>query len=458
MRTLGSSRCLLPLYVAAALGAGCLERLDIDSVTYACEPDKAEAHCGKGWECIPGPAGFHVCRRVGSEPSEDAAAEQAPESDPNPSPETDAGPEARPKPEPVPEPAPEPQPEPTPEPQPESKPEPQPESKPEPSPESPPEPMSEPLLEPTAEVAEPSAEVAPEEPEVGPDAPPDAPPAATCGLYSWVCPAGFACTPEGTCENPVGDVYVQGGAFYMGCNLPMEPECADTEKPQHLVEVPSFAIGKTEVTVGMYEECVADTQCPVIDATVGVGLCNTSASPGGAFLPANCLDFDTAQKFCEFKKMRLCSEAEWEKAARGGCELFGSSPLACEVGTQIYPWGNQDPSCALAWYFPEQAAGACSAKPQPVGLLPDGASPYGAFDMAGNVAEWVADCYHDTYQGAPADGTAWTTACTKPGWRLLRGGSFLHAEGYLRAANRYPQVETEATHPHGARCCYSVAP
>ncbi|MDS4022370.1 MAG: SUMF1/EgtB/PvdO family nonheme iron enzyme, partial [Candidatus Competibacter sp.] len=115
------------------------------------------------------------------------------------------------------------------------------------------------------------------------------------------------------------------------------------------------------------------------------------------------------------KAYRPPTEAEWEYACRGG------------VAGERYRGGSD--LDRLAWYD-----GNSGGKTQPVGQKP--ANDFGLYDMSGNVWEWVQDCWHDTYKGAPADGRAWETGgdCQQ---RVLRGASFFYRAEYLRSSVRY---------------------
>lgn len=119
---------------------------------------------------------------------------------------------------------------------------------------------------------------------------------------------------------------------------------------------------------------------------------------------------------------RLPSEAEWEYAARAGT-------------TTAYWFGDSaDGLGQYAWF-----ADNSNAKTHPVGQTP--ANPWGLYDMHGNVFEWVQDCWHESYSGAPADGSAWTTGCYKDSsgnaYYGLRGGSWSDNALYCRVAYRY---------------------
>ena len=185
--------------------------------------------------------------------------------------------------------------------------------------------------------------------------------------------------------------------------------------------------------------------------------------------PVNYVMWDQAEAFCAWKAShtalpwRLCIEAEWEKAARGGCEKTDCNPgddACCRPAMPTFPWGSQAPSCdspALAVFREEGYAGCGTGTVWPVGSMPAGASPYGALDMAGNVREWVQDCFHEDYIDAPADGSAREDEpCPLFGARAVRGGSFDFESYAMRASFRMPGEPGVMPPDVGIRCCRSL--
>ena len=156
----------------------------------------------------------------------------------------------------------------------------------------------------------------------------------------------------------------------------------------------------------------------------------------------NCVDWNQASAFCTWSGKRLCTESEWEKAARG-------------TDGRLYPWGNEGVSCAYA--VTDDKCGVHGTLP--VGSKPAGASPYGALDMAANVAEWVEDDYHSSYDGAPSDESAWVDS-PRAASRVQRGGGWNTIGWFppLRASSRYPEDPAYGGYHGGFRCCRSSEP
>ena len=174
---------------------------------------------------------------------------------------------------------------------------------------------------------------------------------------------------------------------------------ADDERPVKVRTLPAFHIDRTEVTRAMYARCVSAKRCPAIsiDLTVDTDV------------PVTNVSWSEARTFCAFAGGRLPSEDEWEKAARGsdGREFPWGGELDCGHAN----WGNFE--------HEGPCAGKNPGKPAAAGSYPQGASPFGVLDMAGNVWEWVTDRYD-------RDLTR----------RVVRGGSCCSYFVEPRAANR----------------------
>lgn len=203
-------------------------------------------------------------------------------------------------------------------------------------------------------------------------------------------------TPQGT---PIGMISIPSGNFKMG-----RDDGNDFEKPAHDVTVQPFYIDKTEVTNQQFAEFVRQRRRQPPTHWMG-----GQYAPGEANIPVVNVSWYDARDYCEWANKRLPTEEEWEFAARGRENL-------------LYPYGNQ-------WKPNFSNAGETGLqKPQAVGSYPDGASPFGVLDMAGNVAEWLGTDYKP-YPNSPA----------KPdeGNKIVRGGSFKNPAVEQTATDRF---------------------
>jgi len=193
---------------------------------------------------------------------------------------------------------------------------------------------------------------------------------------------------------------IPGGTFEMGDSL------WDEQSPIHAVTVQPFEMLRSEVTVAQYAECVDAGDCSEPEQTYEYNW----GVPGREHHPVNGVSWHQAVEFCTTIGGRLPTEAEWEHAARG-------AGLGYE-----YPWGFESASCAYAVMNDGGGAGCGEGHTWPVCSKPAGDSPQGLCDMAGNLAEWVQDWWHDSYDGAPTDGSAWEDPLHTE--RVIRNGSF----------------------------------
>ncbi len=232
-------------------------------------------------------------------------------------------------------------------------------------------------------------------------------------------------------------VFVPEGKFMMG-SVEYGPGAYYNEKPQHSVYLDAFWIDRTEVTNAMFAQFLNEkvnqseesaAWMDVNDKDVRLVQSGSEWQPVSGYgkHPVVEVTWYGAQAYCRWAGKRLPSEAEWEKAARG-------------TDGRTYPWGG-GLNCTKANYY------GCSSYIEQVGSFPDGASPYGALDMAGNVWEWVADWYQ-TYAGA--ERPIWPASKRK--YRVLRGGSWNDTALSVRSANRIYLVPNEASGYIGFRC------
>jgi len=226
-------------------------------------------------------------------------------------------------------------------------------------------------------------------------------------------------------------VFVPEGEFTMGSDT----GSAD-ERPVHQVYLDAFWIDQTEVTNSMYAKCVADDGCTPPSSSKSSTRSNYYGNSEFDDYPVIYVNRSQANAYCAWAGRRLPTEAEWEKAARG-------------IDGRAYPWG-EGISCDNANYY---AGRHCVGDTSKVRSYESGKSPYGAYDMAGNVWEWVNDWYDEKYyqispllnpQG-PISGQ----------YRVLRGGSWYVSGGDVRSANRYRIDRTYTLNYIGFRCSLS---
>jgi len=242
---------------------------------------------------------------------------------------------------------------------------------------------------------------------------------------------------------PFGTVLVPAGQFVMGSD-PDEGE--SDQRPEHQVTLHSYCIDATEATCESYLHCVDEGGCLPLTCPVAYSASDCSHTTGDH--PATCITWDQASAYCAYEGKRLPTEAEWEKAARGGCELI--IPASCgSEDERTYPWGEWAPTCVFCNF----STGCSGVMTAPVDTHLAGDSPYGLHDMAGNVAEWVADWYGATYYTTCASGCVDPTGPSLGTQRILRGGSWF-AGGYfaVTVTYRWPSLSTSAVDTTGVRC------
>jgi formylglycine-generating enzyme required for sulfatase activity len=231
------------------------------------------------------------------------------------------------------------------------------------------------------------------------------------------------------CRAEQGDDYcpemvvLPAGSFLMGQvqtqNSGENPsgQMLSSTVPLHRVTIAKpFAVSTFELTYNEWDTCVAYGDC-----AEGI-----PDSFGRGQRPVSNVTWDDAQHYSAWlskmtgKPYRLLTEAEYEYATRAGTQT-------------AYPWGDDIGKgnancygCGSQWDGKQTA---------PVGSFPP--NKFGLYDMVGNQWQWVEDCFHPTYDGAPTDGSAWTTTCLIQSRHVIRAGSFLTSPQYLRSAARF---------------------
>ena len=225
-------------------------------------------------------------------------------------------------------------------------------------------------------------------------------------------------------------VRVPAGPFLRGTPAGVGLE---DERPRRTIYLSAFDIDRLEVTVEQYAKCVAAGRCAPPRCSTASQRPETRPKH-----PVVCMPWKEARNYCLWAAKRLPTEAEWEKAARGS-------------GGATYPWGNLSPGESQVKRANYTGADDGFASTAPVGSFPDGVSPYGVYDMEGNVSEWTATIYRN-YPYNAADGREDSTDTTSD--RVVRGTSWVSDAGgqpsYTRGVRGLTNLE--GLNSYGFRC------
>ncbi|GJL78356.1 MAG: hypothetical protein NPINA01_13450 [Nitrospinaceae bacterium] len=229
-------------------------------------------------------------------------------------------------------------------------------------------------------------------------------------------------------------VLIPAGEFIMGSE---EGEGRKDERPVHRVGLDAYYIDRYETT-GKDFEAYMDDQ-PKVHPTI-TGWYDRKVRPDMAQRPVIGLTWKRCRDYCVWAGKRLPTEAEWERAAKG-------------IEGRKYPWGNEPPDPSRANY------GRCcfimkGKVLQDVGHLKLGKTPDDIYDLAGNIAEWVADWYDKNYYKVSPSHNP--TGPEKGKYRVIRGGAWNSLPGYLRSSSRYGYDDAKDFYGIGCRCAKSA--
>ncbi len=269
----------------------------------------------------------------------------------------------------------------------------------------------------------------------------------TIGIIAWAacCWLFAGCagvSPQD--EVPPEMVRVPAGPFTMGAVIENDREWGDTdEEPVHEVTLSEYWIDRYEVSAEDFAEFL-NAHPSEAERYLETGAAVTIEKVNGRYRPrpglekhpANRVSWYGADAYCRRQGKRLPTEAEWEKAARG-------------TDGRTFPWGEKFPHNDFVTYRREFSKLGFDAM-KPVDSMPRGRSPYGLHHMAGNVWEWVADWYEDSYyERSPArDPQGPETGISK----VMRGGNWYFKAYYMRTTYRYNELPEVFKVWQGFRC------
>jgi formylglycine-generating enzyme required for sulfatase activity len=223
----------------------------------------------------------------------------------------------------------------------------------------------------------------------------------------------------------------------------------DDEQPVHTVMLDAFYMDQYEVTNGQYAVCVDAGVCDSVTDTTAYAASFTRGiyfgNPEYDDYPVIYANWDEAQTYCEWREARLPTEAEWEKAARGGLE------------GKTYPWGDQSPLCEIGAKNGakfDDDGGCNDTDTAQVGSY--WANGYGLYDMVGNVWEWVSDFYDENYYAhSPTNNPSGPEDGSSP---VIRGGTWGNDAEHIRVSDRRFHDPNSGSLSSGFRCARDVIP
>ena len=247
----------------------------------------------------------------------------------------------------------------------------------------------------------------------------------------------------------IPQVEIPGGAFHFGCSSG-DRLCDADEGVQGgiAVQIPGFSIDVHETSVNEYQRCVAAGQCSKPFDYLRVHYCNFDA-PGRGDYPVNCVNWQQAREYCDWRDSRLAYAVEWEYAARAGTQT-------------PYVWGFEKADCQRAVMDPglpgqrdTETDGCWRDLSWPRGSFP--ANPWGLFDTIGGTSEWVMDWYHPgAFQEYYSKGHL--TGPQMGNHKVIKGGSWDEKHKSQRVSNLYHKPVTGNPDLYGSNGIRCVTP
>ena len=273
-------------------------------------------------------------------------------------------------------------------------------------------------------------------------------------VSALLCPstpaASADCDDNDPAVTPATERWVRPGPFLMGS---ASDHAGRDEGPLHAVTLSGYCLDRLELSAQDFAAWLNGRapKSPDVRSVTSAG----AVEPGREAHPAEGLTFEEAQAVCEARGKTLPTEAQWEKAARGGCELGEFSGSCDPEDLRPYPWGTDPPTCALANHNSTEKGmpALCVSDTSPVDSSPEGAGPYGHQHLSGNVWEYTADFWQPGVYGpgrvdpgGPASGVT----------HALRGGGWNTFSTNMRVSNRFHDLVMGSA--VGVRCARPTAP
>ena len=262
---------------------------------------------------------------------------------------------------------------------------------------------------------------------------------------------------EGDCDDndplvtPKTEIWIAKSPFIMGSE---SDHAGSDEKPIHVVFMDGYCLDKHEVRVSDFAQFVRETNRTAQGADLRSMSADGVVQSGRENHPIEGVTFEEARDYCSSKGKRLPTEAEFEKASRGGCELGKESQNCDREDLRAYPWGNTAPTCQLANHqlstegFPK----LCVSDTLEVDDSEGQVGPYGHFHLSGNVWEYALDYWHPNVYASKNKRK--NPAGVKKGTiHVLRGGGWNTFSTNMRSANRFHDLVMGSA--SGFRCVRS---